>query len=68
MARRAESGIRPGGEPQATDPHLLWVDLSVGVFRMSVYVSMQLRAQARVCREGERKPALKQSLVLALVA
>lgn len=38
MERRAESGIRPGGEPQATDPHLMWVDLSGS--RFSVCPSM----------------------------
>lgn len=38
MERRAESGIRPGGEPQATDPHLMWVDLSG--WRFSVCPSM----------------------------
>lgn len=38
MERRAESGIRPGGELQATDPHLMWVDLSG--WRFSVCPSM----------------------------
>lgn len=42
MERRAESGIRPGGEPQATDPHLMWVDLSGWGFpyvRLCVYAT-----------------------------
>lgn len=42
VERRAESGIRPGGEPQATDPHLLWVDLSGWGFpyvRLCVYTT-----------------------------
>jgi hypothetical protein len=38
VERRAGSGIRPGGEPQATDPHLRWVDLSS--WKFSVCPSM----------------------------
>lgn len=58
----------PAGNPKPQIRILCGLTCQVGDFRMSVYVSMQLRAQAQVCLERERKPALKQSLVLALVA
>lgn len=67
VERRAESGIRPGGEPQATDPHLMWVDLSSWSFPY-VRLCMQLRAQAQVCLGRKRKAALGSKTVLALVA